>query len=304
MIAHMPSRILVVEDEPRIAGVIEDHLTRLGYEVVGAARSGADALALAGATRPDLALMDIQLRGDVDGIATAQRLRIAYDIPTVYLSAYADDETIRRAKLSEPFGYVLKPFDDRDLHAAIEVALQRHRLERQLQDAEARYRALFERSLAGIFVATADGAVLECNAAFAATLGYESRDELLGLRLPDLMVEPDEWGRLVVGVKIVAVAANLELRLRRRDGAVIWALAGITRIGEDAALSIEGQIVDITERRRAEMATRARETLQAVASLARATAHEINITRLEFDRAAGDVMLDRRRSAPDEPPAR
>lgn len=90
----MPSRILVVEDEPRIAGVIEDHLTRLGYEVVGAAGSGADALALADTTRPDLALMDIQLRGDVDGIAAAERLRAAYDIPTVYLSAYADDETI------------------------------------------------------------------------------------------------------------------------------------------------------------------------------------------------------------------
>ncbi len=269
------ARILVVEDETAHAGVVEQLLRNLGYDVVGITGSGADAIRLAGATHPDLVLMDIRLSGELDGIATAERLRDAFDTPIVYVTGYADQATLERAKISGPLGYVVKPFEEPALHAAIEIALYRRQMDQQLRAAEARYRELFERSLAGIFITALDGTITECNAAFAAILGYRSREELVGQRISDLLAEAAEWPRLVTGLRIVDTATNLELRLRRRDGIAIWTLANASRVGEGHDARIEGQILDVTEHRRAEQANRAREALSAVVALARATAHEI-----------------------------
>jgi two-component system, cell cycle sensor histidine kinase and response regulator CckA len=269
------TRILVVEDEAAQAGVVEVLLRNLGYDVVGIADSGVDAIRLAGATNPDLVLMDIRLHGDLDGIATAERLRADFDTPIVYVTAYADHATLERAKVSGPLGYVVKPFEEEDLSAAIEVALFRRQLERELRAAETRFRELFERSLAGIFVTTIDGTLLECNTAFATILGYATREEILGQSLADVLVESAEWPRLIGGLRVVGTATNLEMRFRRRDGVVVWTLANASRVGEGAAGRIEGQILDVTEHRRAEHVNRAREALQAVVALARATAHEI-----------------------------
>lgn len=117
--------ILVVEDERIVARDIEKRLKKLGYRVVASVASGEEALDQARLTRPDLVLMDIQLKGQLDGIQTAERIYADFEIPVVFLTAYADEETLQRAKVTEPFGYIVKPFDERDLHAAIEVALRR-----------------------------------------------------------------------------------------------------------------------------------------------------------------------------------
>lgn len=258
-----------------MAATIEGRLRQLGYDVVGVAVSGAEAVVLARETRPDLVLMDVRLPGELDGIAAADLLRSERDVPVVYVTAYSDDETIERATLSGPLGYLVKPFDERDLHAAVEVALFRHRAERELRAAEERFRTLFERSLAGIFVAAQDGTIVECNAAFAAILGYQARPAIIGRRFSALLVDPDEWARLLASLRTVGAATNLELRLRRPDGDVLWTLANVARARDGEHESVEGQILDVTERRRAEDAVRARETLRAVLAMARATAHEI-----------------------------
>ncbi len=125
-------RILVVEDEGIVATGIRTMLKRLGYDVPAVASSGEEAIKKAAGTRPDLVLMDIVLEGDIDGIDAAEQIRARFDIPVVYLTAYADDSTLQRAKLTAPYGYILKPFNERELQATLVMALYKHDRERKL----------------------------------------------------------------------------------------------------------------------------------------------------------------------------
>jgi signal transduction histidine kinase len=118
-------RILVVEDERVVARDIEKRLKKLGYVVSASVASGEAAVEKVAELRPDLVLMDIRLKGQMDGIEAAEQIRADSDTPVIYLTAYADDATLQRAKVTEPFGYIVKPFDERDLQVAIEVALRR-----------------------------------------------------------------------------------------------------------------------------------------------------------------------------------
>jgi len=128
-----PKAILVVEDEGIVARDIQNCITKLGHENVGWASSGEDALAKAEETRPDLVLMDIQLSGAMDGISAAEEIRSRFEIPVVFLTAYADDETLERAKVAGPFGYILKPFEASDLRVAIELGVCQHQFDRGLR---------------------------------------------------------------------------------------------------------------------------------------------------------------------------
>ena len=126
-------KILVVEDEAIIAEDIASKLKKMGYEVVDIVASGEDAIASAIKTKPHLILMDIMLQGDMDGIEAAQKIRTRLNIPVVYLTAYADTDTLKRAKATKPFGYLLKPFRAKELHTTIEISLSRHELEQEIQ---------------------------------------------------------------------------------------------------------------------------------------------------------------------------
>jgi len=124
-------RILVVEDEGITAMDTREQLQSLGYVVPATAFSGLEAISKVEELHPDLVLMDIRLKGKMDGIEAAAQIRARFSIPVIYVTAYADDATLQRAKLTEPFGYVLKPFEERALHSTIEVALHKRRLEQQ-----------------------------------------------------------------------------------------------------------------------------------------------------------------------------
>jgi CheY-like chemotaxis protein len=131
------ARILIVEDEPMVASILKRRLEVLGYQIAGMVDNGTDAVASAGEVEPDIVLMDIFLPGGLDGIEAARRIREKYAIPVIYLTAFADDTVIQEAKLTQPFGYILKPFSDRDLYSTLEMALYRHRkrvYERQRKD--------------------------------------------------------------------------------------------------------------------------------------------------------------------------
>jgi CRP-like cAMP-binding protein/DNA-binding NarL/FixJ family response regulator len=118
--------VLVVEDEAIVAVDIDECLQTLGYRVCGTAASADEAFDLAGKHKPDLVLMDIILRGEEDGIQAAERIKSVHDVPVVFLTAHADKATLDRAKITEPYGYVLKPFNERELRTVVEIALYKH----------------------------------------------------------------------------------------------------------------------------------------------------------------------------------
>ena len=128
------TQILVVEDEPIVALDLQQRLERMGYRVPHVVATGEAAIATASRERPQLVLMDISLKGAMDGVEAAKQIITQLRIPVVYLTAFFDDHTLERAKVTEPYGYLLKPFEERELHTTIEVALYKHQAERALRE--------------------------------------------------------------------------------------------------------------------------------------------------------------------------
>lgn len=126
-------RIVIVEDEAVVAEDLRATLIKLGYRVIGMADTGADAIAVAERERPDIVLMDIRLKGAMDGIEAAETITVQQNIPVTYLTAYADDKTLERAKATMPYGYILKPFDERDINTTLQIALYKHRMQSLLE---------------------------------------------------------------------------------------------------------------------------------------------------------------------------
>jgi DNA-binding NtrC family response regulator len=133
--------ILIVEDEAIIAKDLSQQLTRLGYEVLGITDSGEEAVILARERRPGVILMDIRLKGRMDGIKAAEAIGRDGNAPVIYLTAHSDRATLQRAKLTGPFGYILKPFEERELETQIEIALYKNELERKLRQKNAELQA-------------------------------------------------------------------------------------------------------------------------------------------------------------------
>ncbi len=142
-------KILVVEDEGIVVLHIKKSLEKLGYVVAGIASTGEDAIMKTMESRPDLVLMDVVLKGAVDGVDAAEKIRILFGIPVIYLTAHADEATVQRAKVTEPYWYIVKPFRTRDLYISVEFALYRAKMEAerkalngQLQDAREKIKTL------------------------------------------------------------------------------------------------------------------------------------------------------------------
>ena len=132
------TKILVVEDE-RIVGLhLKQQLVKLGYRVAAVVSSGEEALKAVIERRPDLVLMDIHIDGNIDGIETAKQIKVDYTLPIIYLTAFSSEGTLQRARESKPYGYLLKPFSERELHATIQMALERSREDQGARDREDR----------------------------------------------------------------------------------------------------------------------------------------------------------------------
>jgi two-component system, LytTR family, response regulator LytT len=126
-------RVLVIEDESIVSKDIQHSLKRLGYSIAGAAATGEKALELAEEEKPDIVLMDIMLKGEMNGIEAAEIVRREHNIPVIFLTAYADEATLAKAKITEPYGYIIKPFKEIDLHTSIEMALYKHKKEKEVE---------------------------------------------------------------------------------------------------------------------------------------------------------------------------
>ena len=148
-----PSQIMIAEDENIVAMDIQEALTKAHYSVSAVAGSGREALRKAEETKPDLVLMDIHLKGDMDGVQAAARIHGRFGIPIIYLTAYSDDATLQRATAAQPYGYLLKPFEKESLRTTIEMALFKHKMERDLKENQ-RWLSTILRSTGDAIIAT------------------------------------------------------------------------------------------------------------------------------------------------------
>jgi PAS domain S-box-containing protein len=249
------ARLLIVEDQNIIAWDLKTRLENLGYQVTAIAASGEQALQQVQDTSPDLVLMDIILKGALDGIESAARIRANFEVPIVYVTAHSDEVTLQRASATEPHGYILKPFDDSDLRAAIELALVRHNLERQLRENEARFRALIEHATDIIVVLDARSRVIYTSPSARRLFGDSPLD-----RLDDLLavyVNPEDAARLGAILSTIQQQPGAQISLgeclvRLADGG--WhTLAGtVTNLLDNPA--VQGLVVnayDVTPQTRA-----------------------------------------------------
>ncbi len=190
-------QILVVEDEIIVAEDIQRRLRKMGYAVPAVVSSGKDAINKARENKPDLVLMDIVIHGDMDGIEAAGQIHSCFDIPVVYLTAYADEKTLERAKITEPFGYIIKPFKERELQIAIGIALYKHRMEKRLKEGE-RWLAAIIKSIGDAVIATdAMGFIKLMNPIAEALTGWK-QEEALGKPLTAIFnVAGEEKGKYI-----------------------------------------------------------------------------------------------------------
>ncbi len=173
-----PKRVMIVEDESVISLDIKNSLMRLGYDIAGVAASGERALSKIESSRPDLILMDIHLKGEMTGIDVSEQVRSDFQIPIVYLTANADDSTFKEANQTDPYGYLLKPFEERELGIAIEIALHKHEKEQITRSSERWYATAFQ-SLSEAVVATdRHGDVIFMNALAESFTGWPLTEAL------------------------------------------------------------------------------------------------------------------------------
>ncbi|MBI5664685.1 MAG: response regulator [Nitrospirae bacterium] len=154
------ANVLIVEDEAIIAIELQKHLESMGYRVTSKAASGEDAVLMAREENPDLVLMDITLSGKISGIEAARQIRTSRNIPVIYLTAHSNEETLKQATQTEPYGYLIKPVGDKELHTAIEIALIKHRTEKQLRSAVSKAQEE-EAKTKAIIAGIGDGIILQ-----------------------------------------------------------------------------------------------------------------------------------------------
>ena len=255
-------KILVVEDEVIVARDIQQRLIELGYLPVGHATRGEQAIALAGELQPDIILMDIQLAGPMDGIEAATEIRNRFGLPVVFLTAFADGDTLARAKLATPFGYILKPFSGRELQTVIEMAQFKHLAEMSLKKSEDRLNLVIQASQDGVW----DRDLIKNEVFYSdfwfAMLGYAPGQMTVTADLWSELTHPDDRERVSRLMKgFLASDINcyeFEHRLRHRAGhyVPIFSRGWIVRDHQKRAVRVVGTNTDLTERRKNESAMR------------------------------------------------
>ena len=292
-------RILVVEDEAIVAMDIQVNLENLGYIVPVMVSSGEEALKKAEEFRPDLVLMDIMLKGDMDGIDAADRIRSDLDIPVVYLTAYADDDTLSRAKITEPFGYIVKPFTERELHSTIEMAIYRHRAETELKKTK-EWLATVLRSIGDAVITTdSNGLVTSMNPVAEALTGWKE-DEAKGKRMTEVFHIINEQTRKRVENPVEKVLRN-GVVVGLANHTVLIDRQGTEHFIDDSAApikndmgEIQGVVLifrDITEKRKMLAQAQQAQKMEAIGVLAGGIAHDFNNLLMGIQGNASLMML-------------
>jgi len=256
------ARILIVEDEAIIAMELENQLQSLGYEVTSVVNTGERAIQKAELDNPDLMLMDIRIKGEMDGIDTAEILRSRFGIPVIFSTAYADDERLNRAKLTQPFGYLLKPIQEMELKVTLEMALyaakmdnERKQIAKNLQESEEKYKIAFKTSSDAVNINRLDGSYVDINAGFTRLTGF-TKEDVIGKRSSEIQIwaNPEDREKLVSGLKTTGNVENLESKFRCKDGSFKIALMSANIIELNKEPHILSITKDITDRKKIEEA--------------------------------------------------
>ena len=221
------AKILVVEDESIVAWYLQEALKHLGHQVVGSAISGEEALECAAETQPNLVLMDIRLKGKMDGIAAAEQIYSRFDIPIVYLTAHADECTLKRAIATKPFGYLVKPFQEREVHTTIEIALSRHQLEKRCETIPEEVVDGRDTIAEATIAADRSGKIIFMNSVAETLIGWLEQEALGKFATKVLRLIDSQTRELIENPLLKAMGENGTLRwskgclLLRKDGTEI-----------------------------------------------------------------------------------
>jgi PAS domain S-box-containing protein len=241
-------KILIVEDEVLIAKDIQTMLVKMGYDVPVYVHSGEKALEIIEEIHPHLVLMDIVLMGEMDGIETAELVRKQFNIPVVYLTAYADNDTLERAKQTQPFGYLLKPFEDREVKSTIEIALYKHKIEHSLKQREELYRTMFENSPVGSYLASYEGKIFDANQTLVELLGYPDRDSLLSMSLSKIYIDPEDYKKKQEKIMNEGIFRHFKTKWKDYRNNIIYVQQHIKKIPDnmDQIVLYEGIVENIS----------------------------------------------------------
>lgn len=295
--------VLIVEDERIVAKDLEDTLAELGYATSAIASTADEAVAEASKRCPDVVLMDIRIKGEQDGVETAELLRRRFDVPVVYLTAHADEATLERAKKTEPYAYLVKPVKSNALRSALEIALHRHRLERRLRERE-RWFSTIVRSIADAIVAV--------DLAGNITLLNPAAELLLGKKLEDVAGLPAREVLRFLPTQTedgddppLYRALEDRKQVHLPEGTLIGS-DGTPRIVSDSAAPVmdEEQLLgavmvfrDVTEQKRLQNQLELSDRLASLGTMAAGVAHEIN-NPLAVVMANASLLLEERGTVP------
>lgn len=241
------AKILIVEDQSIVAMDIQNRLKGLNYIVTGTASSGAGAVKKAEETSPDLVLMDIMLKGDMDGVQAAEEIRYRFGIPVVYLTAYADSNTLQRARVTEPFGYLLKPFQERELHSTIEMALYRHKMEEEIKKREAWFYTTLRAIDEGIITTDKKGYITFINPKAEKITGLHSRNCIKEKIINVLNIENKNIVFDEAFLEVNADKANHQMHLKTKANNLIEISLKVNKITNED-LETSGYVITFNEK--------------------------------------------------------
>ncbi|MGE0814310.1 MAG: response regulator [Vicinamibacterales bacterium] len=278
-----PRPILIVEDERLVALDLQHTLSDFGFDGAAVAASADEALARAEERPPGLVLMDIRIEGTRDGIETAEALKARYDVPVVYLTAHADEATLRRAKATLPHGYLLKPVKAAELRTAVEVSLMRHDLERRQREREQWFSATLESIADAVVAVDLDGRIAFMNAAAAALTGVPAPEGIgtpvtAVIRFEDGPAEADlpVLQALRTGAAVTLDEARLLNLTTRTPRVVADSAAPVVDASSKRILGAVMVFSDVTERQELRTRLELTERLASIGTLAAGVAHEVN----------------------------
>ncbi len=248
-------RIVLIADESDSAQDIQGQLQRMSYEVTAVTATTDDVITHVDDLRPDVILMDVRLKGDVDGVEAAQEIKRLHDVPIIFITADTDEATVLRAIAAEPDGFLIKPLDKLELIAAIDVAIKKHQKEQQARASERRIRELTDSLTQITFETDGNGAFTFVNAACFPMFGYTKEELETGITIFDIIV-PDERSWAHEGFKRSMGGEKIGLVERtglRKDGSTFpLAIRAVTFERNGAVVGTRGLILDTTKRYRAE----------------------------------------------------